>query len=170
MIASKDPADTDPAAYRAYQQLLRQVRSLVMATTNSDGSALASYTPFIMNEQRQFYVFISQLAAHTRNLQRTGQAGVLLIEDESAGSHVFARTRATFQCRAQPVPLDGAEGQAVLAEYQTQFGEIVGLLRSLPDFQLFKLQPLSGSLVLGFGQAHELSGDRFDSLSHRQSG
>ena len=170
MITSTDPQESNQAASQAYQALLSQRRSLVLATTNLDGSPLASYSPFIANEQRQFYIFTSQLAAHTRNLERTGQAGVMLIEDESEATQIFARRRVTFQCRVELVLRDSEQWEEVLAQYEARFGKMVGLLRSLPDFQLFKLQPLSGSLVLGFGQAYELSGERFESLRRIQSG
>lgn len=170
MAASLDPQNTDQPAHRAYQELLSQVRSLVLATTNFDGSPLVSYTPFIVNEQRQFFIFTSRLAAHTRNLQQTGQASVMLIEDEAATTQIFARQRVTFQCQASLITRDSEEGEEVLGQYEARFGKMGGLLRSLSDFHLFRLQPLSGSLVLGFGQAYELSGDRFDRLSHRQSG
>jgi putative heme iron utilization protein len=170
MNTSTDPQESNQAASQAYQALLNQARSLVLATTNPDGSPLASYTPFIANEQRQFYIFTSQLAAHTRNLERTGQASVMLIEDEAEAAQIFARQRVTFQCQAELVARDSQDGEKVLGQYEARFGKMVGLLRSLPDFQLFKLQPLSGSLVLGFGQAYELDGDRFESLGRLQSG
>jgi heme iron utilization protein len=54
-----------------------------------------------------------------------------------------------------------------MAQYRDHFGPIVDLLTSLPDFQLFKLNPTSGQLVLGFGQAYEVSGERWDTLTHR---
>jgi putative heme iron utilization protein len=44
---------------------------------------------------------------------------------------------------------------------------MAGLLKSLPDFQLFQLRPQSGSLVTGFGQAYTLSGERFDTIIPR---
>lgn len=158
------------AAQRAYQELLGQTRSLILATTNPDGSPLASYAPFLVDEQRRFYLFVSQLAAHAANLRRTGQASLMLIEDEKSAAQIFARKRATFQCQATLIPRDRAEGQAALAAYEARFGQIAGLLKSLPDFQLFKLQPQSGSLVLGFGEAYEISGERFDQLTHRRHG
>jgi len=65
-------------ARQVYEQLLSQTRSLIMATINPDGSPLTSYAPFIVNEQRQFTIFTSQLAAHTANLQRTEQASIML--------------------------------------------------------------------------------------------
>lgn len=54
-----------------------------------------------------------------------------------------------------------------MAQYRDRFGTMVDLLESLPDFQLFELSPTSGQLVLGFGQAHELSGVQWDTLTHR---
>jgi putative heme iron utilization protein len=141
-------------AHRAYEQLLSQTRSLILGTINADGTPLVSYAPFILNERRQFYIFISQLAAHTANLQRTGQASLMLIEDESATDQIFARKRAIFQCQARLIKRDGTEGEAVVAEFESRFGQMIGLLKSLPDFLLFKLQPQSGLLVLGFGQAY----------------
>lgn len=155
---------------QSYQQLLSQTESLILATINADGTPLTSYAPFVLNEQRQFYIFTSRLAAHTANLQRTGQASVMLIEDEAATRQIFARQRVTFQCRASLIPRDSEEGEQVLTHYEARFGKMVGLLKSLPDFQLFKLQPHSGSLVIGFGQAYTLSGDRFDTIAHVDRG
>jgi putative heme iron utilization protein len=140
---------------------------LILATSNPDGSSLTSYAPFIVNEQRQFTIFTSQLAAHTANLQRTGQASVMLIEDEAAATQIFARRRLTFQCRASLIPRDSDEGETVLAQYEARFGKMVGLLKSLPDFQLFQLQPQSGTLVIGFAQAYTLSGEQFEIITPR---
>lgn len=162
-------ADIETAG-QVYEQLLSQTRSLILATINPDGSPLTSYAPFIVNEQRQFYIFTSRLAVHTANLQRTGQASVMLIEDEAASSQIFARQRVTFQCRASQIPRDSQEGEAALVHYETRFGKMVDLLKSLPDFQLFKLQPQSGSLVTGFAQAYTLSGERFEIITPRGRG
>jgi len=143
MTNKSDPRTDIETVRQSYQQLLSQTRSLILATTNPEGSPLTSYAPFIVNEQRQFYIFTSQLAVHTANLQRTSQASVMLIEDEAAASQIFARQRVTFQNQASLIPRDNAEGEAALAQYETRFGKMVGLLKSLPDFQLFKLRPQS---------------------------
>lgn len=155
------------SAREIYRQLLSHSRSLILATTNADGSPLASAAPFIVDEQRQFYIFTSKLAAHTANLQRSGLASVMLIEDEAATAQIFARQRVTFACQASLIPRDTEEGEAALAQYEAHFGKMVGLLKSLPDFQLFKLQPQSGTLVIGFAQAYTLSGERFETLVPR---
>jgi putative heme iron utilization protein len=155
-------------AYRAYEHLLTHQQSLMLATVNQDGSPLVSYAPYVVDEHKQFYILVSQLAAHTANLQHKGQASLMLIEDEAAAAQLFARQRLTFQCQAKPVARHGLEWNNVMARYHDRFGAIVDLLESLPDFQLFQLTPTSGQLVLGFGQAYELSGAQWDILSHRE--
>ena len=61
-----------------------------------------------------FYIFTSQLAAHTANLQRSEQAGVMLIEDEAATTQIFVRRRVTFQCRASLIGRDSEAGLSAL--------------------------------------------------------
>ncbi|GAB4452782.1 MAG: heme utilization protein HutZ [Anaerolineae bacterium] len=162
-------ADID-AAHEIYRQLVSESRSLILATTNADGSPAASTAPFIVDELRRFTIFTSQLAEHTANLRRDNRAGVMLIEDEAATAQLFARQRVTFQCRVEAIPRDSAEGAALLARFEERFGKMVGLLKSLPDFQLFRLQPESGGLVTGFGQAFTLSGDSFQVITPRGRG
>jgi len=154
-------------AYRAYERLLTHQQSLMLATMNKDGSPLVSYAPYLANEHRQFYVLVSQLAAHTTNLQHSGQASLMLIEDEAATAQVFARQRLIFQCQATPIARHSLEWNQVMAQYRDRFGTMVDLLESLPDFHLFELTPTSGQLVLGFGQAYEVSGEQWDTLTHR---
>lgn len=154
-------------ANQAYERLLTHQQSLMLATVNQDGSPLVSYAPYIVNEQKQFYILVSQLAAHTANLQHSGRASVMLIEDEAAATQLFARQRLTFQCQARPVARHSLEWNKVMAQYRDRFGTMAELLESLPDFQLFQLTPTSGQLVVGFGQAYELSGAQWDTLIHR---
>ena len=156
--------------YRAYQELLTSQQSLTLATINQDGTPLVSYAPFIVTEEKQFYIFISQLAGHTANLQRGGQLSLMLIEDETAVTQIFARRRLIFQSSVESVPRDSPEGSQALDQYQARFGNMVKMLRSLPDFQLFKLSPSSGRLILGFGQAYDVGGPHFETLTHRRSG
>lgn len=79
----------------------------------------------------------------------------------------MARRRVTFQCRASLISHDSVAGAPLLADYEARFGQIAGLLKSLPDFQLFQLRPQAGSLVIGFAQTYTLSGDRFEVISPR---
>jgi putative heme iron utilization protein len=48
--------------------------------------------------------FYHGLSAHTHNLQTTGLASVLLIEDEAEAPQVFARQRIAYDCQAALLP------------------------------------------------------------------
>jgi putative heme iron utilization protein len=103
--------------------------SLNLASVSDAGVPEASAAPMVLGQDGVFYIYISALARHTGNLESNPQAGVLLIEPVEAASNPFARQRLSYQCEAEAV-----------------------------DFQLFRLTPIRGAYVRGFGQAWRLSG------------
>ena len=112
-----------------------------------------------------FYIFISELAAHTQNLRHTPQTSMLFIRPESASNNLFARERATLTCAVTETPRASEPFSATLEQLQAKFGDVIGVLRSLNDFHLFKLSPSSGRFVLGFGQAYAIQ-VADDTLTH----
>jgi putative heme iron utilization protein len=110
----------------------------------------------VIDDDGAFHVYVSQLAAHTRNLLASGRASVLVIEDESAATQPLARRRLTFQCTAVPVPRDTATHAATLAALRAKLGPAFDLITGLGDFRLICLRPVSGRLVAGFGQAFDV--------------
>ncbi|MDM7322544.1 MAG: pyridoxamine 5'-phosphate oxidase family protein [Gammaproteobacteria bacterium] len=134
-------------------------RTLVLGTLNEDGRVELSVAPFVPHGDG-FAVFLSELAPHTANLGRTQLAQVLLLEDEAQVRQPFARTRVSFDCRAERLDRESAQGRAVLQVMEASFGGIVPLLFSLPDFHLFLLTPGAGRFVAGFGRAFRLEGLR----------
>jgi len=138
--------------------------SLSLATVSDTGVPEASVAPMVLGQDGVFYIYISALARHTANLESNSQAGVLLIEPVEAASNPFVRQRLSYQCGAEVVPRDTDDFAAILRRFEEQFGEIVPLLESLPDFQLFRLTPIRGTYVRGFGQAWRLSGPELRDL------
>lgn len=162
MSAERDPAEV-LAALRA------SVRSVQLATIDADGDPHAGYTPFAF-DGAAFVVLVSQLSVHTRDLLATGRCGAMLIEDEADAAKIFARTRAMYRCRAEVVERDGPERERLLEVLHERHGKMIGLLRQLPDFVLFRLVPDSGQFVMGFGQAFRLSGEALDRFEHVTTG
>lgn len=150
----------------AYLNLLKKVGSLQLATLDSKGNLRASYAPYVLDEQSCFYIFTSQLSAHTQNLLNTLKASIMVIEDEQDTNQLFARTRANYHCKVDIVDPEDARHESILNLFESQFGNVVELLRSLPDFVLFRLKPESGRFVMGFGQAFDLTGKNLQTLVH----
>ncbi|PZO40697.1 MAG: pyridoxamine 5-phosphate oxidase [Shackletoniella antarctica] len=142
------------AVLAAYRDLPQRVQSLMLSTVDGGGQPQASYAPYVIDDRHQIYIFTSGLSAHTDNLHATGLASVLLIEDESAAPQVFARQRISYDCRATLLPRGNPSWEAIADRFEQRFGEIISMLRSLEDFQIFCLSPQGGRFVMGFGAAY----------------
>ena len=162
--------ETDTPQAR-YQALLKQVQTLQLATVDAQGLPRASYAPFLPAEhEADFYIFTSQLSGHTRNLLKTRQASILLIEDEAKTRQLFARNRVSYQCSIDIVEYDHDHYESLLDAMTQRFGSVMEMLRSLPDFILFRLRPESGRFIMGFGQAFDLSGEQMQTLTQVKPG
>lgn len=156
--------DTVRAEYEAFPDAFE---SLLMATCDGAGEPTASYAPYL-RDGIDFYVYVSELAAHTRNLREQGKVSVLFVEDEAKAKIVFARKRVTFNCTAQEVPRDAPAFDAMLDRFSAKFGALVQTtLRELKDFHLYRLRPHKASYVSGFALAFVIEGDDLNQLRHR---
>lgn len=142
----------------ALTHLRSNCRSLLLATVGAEGAPDASYAPFAEDEGGAFLILVSGLARHTGNLLRSGQASALLIDDEATTGQIFARRRVTYLCSVDTVARDSTAWRTGLEALQRRHGAVIATLRDLSDFQLLRLVPKHGMLVLGFGQAWRLTG------------
>lgn len=160
--------DEQPAI--ACANLIAEMRSLQLSTVGVDGMPHCGYTPYLHRAPGNFYIFVSQLAAHTRHLLANGKVAIMIIADEQSTSQIFARTRVHYSCEATRIAPESPDYVSVLDDYQERHGKMAGLLRQLPDFLLFHLQPMSGQFVMGFGKAYTLTGDDLSVFEHSRTG
>lgn len=135
------------------KSLCEQFKTVLMATCTTDGVPEVSYTPYVIVD-RKLYVFVSELSMHTGNLMSNPRASVLFIEDEDKSSNLHARRRVTFPCTVSLVERSATEWESVLAQLELRFGDIIPVLKSLPDFHLFAMDADSAVIVRGFADAH----------------
>jgi len=147
------------------RKLINEQRTLHLATRAPSGNPEASYAPFIVDESGNFYIFVSKLSRHTRNLLEHPVLSVLLIEPEADAQQVFARKRLSYRCNAEVIRREDSEWELRLDAFESRFGAIIDMLRSLDDFVLFRLVPLDGSFVKGFGQAYTLDAHSIEHVS-----
>ena len=161
-------SDVQPANVCA--KLITEMRCLQLSTLGEDGNPHCSYAPYLHRTPGRFYIFVSRLAAHTRNLLVNKPVAIMIIADEGSTSQIFARTRVNYLCEAQRIEPNHPDYELLLDDYEQRHGNMVGLLRQLPDFILFQLHPQSGQFVMGFGQAYTLTGDNLSVFEHARSG
>ncbi|MEM6404302.1 MAG: pyridoxamine 5'-phosphate oxidase family protein, partial [Cyanobacteria bacterium P01_D01_bin.116] len=132
-----------------YQQFTQEFQSIIISTVNDEGIPNGSYTPFIMDEFRNIYIYVSGLSIHTQNINLNQKVNVLFIEDEAQTSQIFARRRLNYQCTASLIERETDEWLNIVGKFEARFGEIIEMLRGLADFRIFKLTPDSGRFVIG---------------------
>lgn len=130
-------------------------KSLMMATVHSDSNPEISYAPYI-EQHGCFYIFTSELAAHTQNLLNNGKVSVLFLEDETSANNAFARKRQTFNCQANRIARDIEAFHIIMGKMKERFGNFIETLLSLQDFHLFQLTPASGQYTAGFGKTYQI--------------
>lgn len=148
------------------RHLLNSFKTLLMSTVSAEGIPDASYSPFVRLKDECFYIYVSGLSRHTTNLDTTGVASLLFVEDERDAKQLFARRRLSFDCRVEAIPRDSATWDDVMANFSSKFGEVINLIRPLADFKLFRLTPESGVYVRGFGQAYRFTGTTLENFKH----
>ena len=130
-------------------------KSLQLASLGADGAPYASYAPFAIGENC-LYVMLSELAIHGINLQRNPRVSVLVIEDEDGAGELFARVRVNYAMEARLLSRDSDQWQEALEHLTARHGRRPADLSQLQDFKMFRLAPLAGRYVKGFGRAYSL--------------
>lgn len=157
------------AVRKEYLTLRDRQLSLQMATIDEEGFPEVSYAPFIWHDDA-CYLFLSQLAGHTRNLINNPSIGLLIIEDESATRNQFARRRITWRGQAEVIGRETGLFATVMQQFRNRFGDFIDIIEPLQDFQLFEIVPGSGRFIRGFGQAFQLSGEGLKDICHIDPG
>lgn len=151
------------------KEFRQERRTIQLATVDAEGRPNVSYAPYVQN-QEGYFVLISQIARHARNLLENPNVSLMMIEDEGSSKQLFARKRLTFDAVATVVERDTEMWQQVVGQMKDRFGEIIDGLSQLEDFVLFNLKAEQGLFVKGFGQAYQVSGDDLVDFVHLQEG
>jgi putative heme iron utilization protein len=133
--------------------LLESCHSLQLATVDEKGLPHISYAPFI-RQREHFFIFVSQLAGHTKHLQLKPNASIMVIQDETASRNLFARERCILNVLVEAVASDVTA--SILDQMEIELGKTIGLLRALPDFVLYRLTSAQARYVAGFGKTYEV--------------
>ncbi|WP_071189188.1 pyridoxamine 5'-phosphate oxidase family protein [Trichormus sp. NMC-1] len=152
-------------AQAEYEKFTEEFESIIISTVNEQGIPNASYTPFVIDDTKNIYIYVSGLSTHTKNIYDHPHVSILFIEDEGKTKQIFARRRLTFDCNATLLERETEQWNQIVEQFQERFGEIIEMLRSLPDFRIFQLTPTEGRFVIGFGAAYHISGDNLNQLT-----
>lgn len=143
-------------ALSVIDDLLENYKTASLATCSENGTPQVSYAPVAVDARRRFYIFVSELSAHTANLRRSGLVSMLLMVDESSCEQIFARNRLVVEGQVSEIARHSGEWEEATATYRQRFGKFFDRLATLNDFHLLKIEPRSARIIVGFGAAYDI--------------
>lgn len=148
--------------------LLSGYQSVVLGTHGTNGYPFSSYAPFYYDGE-QIYIFISNIATHTKNIQAIPKASALFIEDENTCENIFARKRISLQCNVTLIPREEKRFHKMMEHFQQKFDtHMISMLMEMKDFNLYALSPIYGEATFGFGEAYHIGGEKMNELVSRK--
>ncbi len=124
--------------------------------TLHEGAPFVSMVPVVpAPDGAGFFLHVSGLAQHTRDLRADPRASLMLVVPMEEGQSPLALPRVTVQGVAEEIPGASSRHDQAAAAYLARFPDAEMTL-GLGDFSFFLVRPTSGRLVLGFGRALSL--------------
>lgn len=163
-IASKEVKQVKPIAPKV-KELIANTKSVILATVDEEGNPNSSYAPYVEIDNT-FYILVSFMAKHTKNLAAGRKTSVLFIEDESATKQIYARERLTIESTPVQIERDSDLWNTVVAQLKERHGKVVDIISEMKDFILIALKPEKGAYVNGFGSAYFVD-QNLDIVVHR---
>tara|TARA_Y100000590_G_C15683566_1_gene1000724 strand:- start:138 stop:647 length:510 start_codon:yes stop_codon:yes gene_type:complete len=146
--------------------ILKSMKTVILGTIDSNSNPNSSYAPSVIDENGDFFIYISKLSKHTRNLLKNPAVSIMIIEDEEKSENIFARKRFTINAQSKEIIRDSDIWNEKILLMEKKFGESISFLKNLTDFYLFKLKPRDGLLVHGFARAFKFKGQHLDEIDY----
>ncbi len=150
------------------KDFIKNIQTAIIGTLDKNNHPFSSYAPYIYDANR-FYVYISDIATHAKNIQANQKASLFFVEDESKTENMFARKRISLQCDSQKVARGSERFEEVLGLFSQKFdAKMVATLKKMTDFNLYEFKVTYGEATFGFGKAYFVGGKNMDELVERR--
>lgn len=138
------------------RSLLQEKRWAALATWGRDDQPEGSMVAYALNEQMtEVYLHLSELAAHTRNLQKRPDATLVISECDDGRGDPQQLARASVTGTVIRMKPEDSGYEEACRRYLSRLPDAEPLF-SFGDFHLFRFVPGIIRFVGGFGQAISL--------------
>jgi putative heme iron utilization protein len=156
----------DDPAREALQRLLADQRVAAIGTLDHADEGpwpRVSMVPVAFDpSEGVFFILISGLAQHTRDMRRDPRVGLLLAEPDRPSRNPQTLARLSVQAVAEPIGPGDTRHDEARSVYLARFPS-AAMTFTMADFQLYRLVPDRARFIAGFGSIHDLSGDQLKS-------
>jgi len=146
----------DDISEKALSRLLQTMRVSALGTSH-DGRPFVSMVSLAReSDASSFYIHVSHLAQHTRDMEANPLVSLLLAEIDDGRADPQTLARVTIQCRAELITREDETYASIRELYVTQFPASAQMF-SFADFNLWRLVPEKARFVGGFARAFNLT-------------
>ena len=157
----------DPVLKEAFEVkngLIKNCNTIHISTVSEKNDPNVSYAPTYIDDNCNFYIYISTLAKHTNNMIKTKKISFMILDEKS--QNVFAKKRITFNGEIKIIDRETEIFNELMAQMKNKLGETIDMIKHMKDFHLIKITPISGLLVHGFAKAFVLHGEGLSEIKH----
>jgi heme iron utilization protein len=148
----------DEQSERALARLIRETRVAALGTLHEGEPNLAMVAYSLAEDFSVFYIHVSRLGKHTRDMENDPRVSLLITETDDRRADPQTLARVSIRGMAQMLPRTDLGYAHVKQDYLARFPEAEQLF-SLGDFNFWTITPKGGRYVAGFGRAFNLVPD-----------
>jgi putative heme iron utilization protein len=145
----------DTSSNEILARLIRGTRIAALGALHDSEPNLAMVAYVFAEDFSAFYIHVSKLGKHTRDMESDPRVSLLIAETDDQRADPQTLVRVSLQGTAEVLLRDALDYSLIKDMYLKRFPEAEPTF-SLGDFNLWKITPKSGRLVAGFGRAFNL--------------
>lgn len=144
--------------------IIRETRIATLGTLHDGEPNLAMVAYIFADDFSAFYIHVSKLGKHTRDMENDPRVSLLIAETDDQRADLQTLARVSLQGIAELLLHDASDYSQIKHQYLKRFPEAKPMF-SMGDFNLWKITPKSGRFVAGFGRAFNLVPDALKRVS-----
>jgi putative heme iron utilization protein len=145
----------DEQSEQTLARLIRSTRIAALGTLHEGESNLAMVAYAFAGDFSAFYIHVSRLGKHTRDMERDPRVGLLIAEADDGRLDPQTLARISIRGTAEIVSRNDPGYVPAKSSYLARFPEAEQLF-NLGDFNIWKITPTGGRFVAGFGRAFNI--------------
>jgi nitroimidazol reductase NimA-like FMN-containing flavoprotein (pyridoxamine 5'-phosphate oxidase superfamily) len=145
----------DSQSEQTLARLIRSTRIASLGTLHDGEPNLAMVAYAFADDFSAFYIHVSKLGKHTRDMEIDPRVSLLIAEADDRRLDPQTLARVSIRGMAEMLPRTDPNYGRVKHLYLERFPEAEQLF-SLGDFNIWKIIPSRGRFVAGFGRAFNL--------------
>jgi heme iron utilization protein len=145
----------DQQSQQTLARLIRSTRIAALGTLHNGEPNLAMVAYAFAEDFSAFYIHVSKLGKHTTDMENDPRVSLLITATDDGRADPQTLARVSIRGIAEILPRTDPGYAQVKTIYLERFPEADRLF-SLGDFNIWKIRPIGGRFVAGFGRAFNL--------------